>query len=403
MKAGRPCAFARCPRSPPRYSPPQEPSRSPRRGPPPRRRRPGPAHAARVCALPPRTGMAGCHALVRTDAAGKPQATGTPSGYAGSTAVRLQAGRRLPPAAHRRDRRRLRRPERRGRPGVYRAQYGLPACTTANGCFRKVDQTGGTSLPAHHAGWAQEISLDLDMVSAPARTATSCSSRPTAPRSPTSARPSTPPRASAARAITNSYGGADASRQRPTAATTTTPASPSRSLAATAVTAWSYPASSSTSRPSAAPPDRSRYHARLDRDRLGGAGAGCSAYNTAKPAGRVDTGCAKRADGGRLRRGRPEHRRGRLRQTATRAAGWLVFGGTSASAPIIAAVYALAGNTARLRPTPYPTQHSASLFDVTSGTNGTCRRPSGAPRGPAGTARPAWAPERRRRLLTHTR
>ena len=30
---------------------------------------------------------------------------------------------------------------------VYRSQYGLSACTTANGCFKKVNQTGGTDLP----------------------------------------------------------------------------------------------------------------------------------------------------------------------------------------------------------------------------------------------------------------
>ena len=49
----------------------------------------------------------------------------------------------------------------------YRAQFGLPACTTANGCFRKVNQNGAASpLPAGDAGWAEEISLDLDMVSA---------------------------------------------------------------------------------------------------------------------------------------------------------------------------------------------------------------------------------------------
>src|SRR5207253_9077469 len=48
---------------------------------------------------------------------------------------------------------------------VYRSQFGLPACTTANGCFRKVNQTGGTKLPRTNAGWATEISLDLDMVS----------------------------------------------------------------------------------------------------------------------------------------------------------------------------------------------------------------------------------------------
>jgi subtilase family serine protease len=48
--------------------------------------------------------------------------------------------------------------------GVYRAQYGLADCTTTNGCFTKVNQTGATTpLPA---GWAGEISVDLDMVSA---------------------------------------------------------------------------------------------------------------------------------------------------------------------------------------------------------------------------------------------
>src|SRR5260221_309555 len=50
--------------------------------------------------------------------------------------------------------------------GVYRSNNGLSACTTANGCFRKVDQNGGTQYPAGNVGWAQEISLDVDMVSA---------------------------------------------------------------------------------------------------------------------------------------------------------------------------------------------------------------------------------------------
>jgi subtilase family serine protease len=50
--------------------------------------------------------------------------------------------------------------------GVYRAQFGLSPCTTANGCFTKVDQTGGTNYLKDNGGWAEEISLDLDMVSA---------------------------------------------------------------------------------------------------------------------------------------------------------------------------------------------------------------------------------------------
>src|ERR671939_763487 len=49
----------------------------------------------------------------------------------------------------------------------YRSSYGLSACTTANGCFRKVNQNGGTlPMPAPSPDWALEISLDLDMVSA---------------------------------------------------------------------------------------------------------------------------------------------------------------------------------------------------------------------------------------------
>src|SRR6266542_1134266 len=43
---------------------------------------------------------------------------------------------------------------------VFSSQYGLPACTTANGCFSKVNQTGGSSYPRTDSGWALEISLD---------------------------------------------------------------------------------------------------------------------------------------------------------------------------------------------------------------------------------------------------
>ena len=44
---------------------------------------------------------------------------------------------------------------------VFSRQYGLPECTTANGCFRKVNQTGGTKYPRTDAGWALEIALDV--------------------------------------------------------------------------------------------------------------------------------------------------------------------------------------------------------------------------------------------------
>jgi len=50
---------------------------------------------------------------------------------------------------------------------VYRSTWGLPPCTSANGCFRKANQRGAASpLPSTDSGWATEISLDLQMVSA---------------------------------------------------------------------------------------------------------------------------------------------------------------------------------------------------------------------------------------------
>ena len=51
--------------------------------------------------------------------------------------------------------------------GVYRTHFGWPACTTANGCFKKLNQSGAQGpYPAQNLGWAQEAALDLDMASA---------------------------------------------------------------------------------------------------------------------------------------------------------------------------------------------------------------------------------------------
>jgi subtilase family serine protease len=44
--------------------------------------------------------------------------------------------------------------------GVFDSQFGLPACTTSNGCFQKVYASG--SKPSSNAGWSLEISLDVE-------------------------------------------------------------------------------------------------------------------------------------------------------------------------------------------------------------------------------------------------
>jgi len=50
---------------------------------------------------------------------------------------------------------------------VYRAAFGLGACTSANGCFKKV-KPGGllAALLSGNQGWGQEASLDVDIASA---------------------------------------------------------------------------------------------------------------------------------------------------------------------------------------------------------------------------------------------
>ena len=55
--------------------------------------------------------------------------------------------------------------------------------------------------------------------------------------------------------------------------------------------------------------------------------------------------------------------------------GWMVFGGTSASSPIVAGAYALAGNSAKINTVAYPYAHTSALNMITSGNNGICKLP----------------------------
>jgi subtilase family serine protease len=43
--------------------------------------------------------------------------------------------------------------------GTFSTQFHLPACTTANGCFKKVKQSG---TPADTTGWSDEVALDIE-------------------------------------------------------------------------------------------------------------------------------------------------------------------------------------------------------------------------------------------------
>ncbi|HEV2347540.1 MAG TPA: S53 family peptidase [Actinocrinis sp.] len=330
------------------------------------------AHSVRVCAAPTR-GYAACHAWVRTDStAARVAPNATPSGYGPSD---LQSAYSLPSATAGSGQTvaivdAYNDPTAEADLGVYRAQFGLPACTTANGCFKKVNQTGGTKYPKTNSGWAQEISLDLDMVSAVCPNchidlveagSASFTNLGTAVNEAASLSPSS---------ISNSYGGSDISDasapyyNHPGIAVTASSGDsgygvqfPASSHYVTAVGGTSLTRSGST----------------WSQTAWSGAGSGCSAQNTALSgqAG-ANTGCALRAVADVSAVADPNTGVAVYDSTPSQGqSGWLVFGGTSVASPIIASVYALAGNTASID-NNYPYTHSSALTDITSGSNGTC-------------------------------
>jgi subtilase family serine protease len=257
---------------------------------------------------------------------------------------------------------------------IYRAQYGLPGCTTANGCFRKVDQVGGGSYPRFDLGWAQETALDLDAASA---ICPKCKLLLVQANSPSfidlGVAVNTAARLGAT-VISNSYGGPDASDA------TYGQAYKHPGIAITASTGdygfmgASFPASSSYvtavggTRLDKAPGTTRGW----TESAWSGTGSGCSTINPALAgATGFDTGCAKRAVSDVSAVADPNTGIAVFARTAKYAAGWQIYGGTSLSAPIIAGVYALAGN-ASVSTNSHPYHHPASLFDVTSGQTGSC-------------------------------
>ncbi len=252
--------------------------------------------------------------------------------------------------------------------GVYRAQFGLPACTTANGCFKKVNQTGGTSYPAGNTGWAEEISLDVDMASA---ICPNCHILLVEATSPTFANLGAAVNYAAAHAnvVSNSYGGSDA----------TDASAPYYNHPGKAITVSSGDSGFGVEFPAS-----SRYvtavggthlvmsgSSRISETVWNGAGSGCSTKNPALSGqASFGTGCAKRAVADVSAVADPNT--GVAVYDTYGVGGWLVFGGTSVAAPIIAGVYALAGNESSIN-NNYPyTHYSGNFFDITSGSNGSC-------------------------------
>ncbi|TCC40797.1 S53 family peptidase [Kribbella speibonae] len=335
-------------------------------------------HAARVCSDAKAKHTASCNAvkLVNPDgvapAATAPPATGlTPTGLRDAYKLNgLSAGGRTVAIVDAYGYPNLERDL-----GVYRSQFGLSACTTANGCLKVINQTGGTSLPRFNVGWAGEQALDVDAVSAAAPDAkivvvqansASFADLGTAVQ--------TAAKQAGVVAISNSYGGGDASDATYGAYYNHPGIAVTASTGDDGYQGGSYPASSSYTTAVGGTSLVAASNTRGWSESVwSGAGSGCSTYNTALPgAASFGTGCSKRAMADVSAAADPS--KGGMAiyyPTSKTASTWAQFGGTSEAAPIIAAVYALSGNTTGYA-NALPYAHPGSLFDVTSGSNGTC-------------------------------
>lgn len=326
---------------------------------------------SRVCRTPARAGEMGCLAMVRDDVVGPKgvQKADTPAGFgpadlldaydlpaAGSSETVAIVDAFDNPSAE-------------ADLAVYRQQYGLPACTTANGCFKKIDQRGGTSYPPPDAGWAGEIALDIDMVSAVCPTCKILLVEADDNFTDNLGTAVNQAVTQGAKFVSNSYGGSEGSDEGQLD-------DAYFHHAGVAITASSGDDGYGASYPAASPYVTSVGGTSLVKDTSSsrgwtestwdGAGSGCSAYE-AKPSFQKDTGCARRTIADVSAVADPNT------GVAVYNGGWHVYGGTSVSAPIIASVYALGGAPATgSEPVSFPYDHPSELNDVTSGDNGTC-------------------------------
>ena len=256
---------------------------------------------------------------------------------------------------------------------TYRATWGLPSCTLANGCFRKVNQRGGSTPPPADADWGVEISLDVQAVSA---VCPSCKillveaddnslvaigkSVNTAVRL-------------GANVVSNSYGGDEfngilamgkAYYTHPGVAQVASSGDFGFGPA-------QFPAVSSHVIGVGGTSLRS-VHGQWHETAWWGAGSGCSAW-VHKPAWQHDTHCLMRTVADLSAVADPDDG---LAVYDTFGLGpdngWIEVGGTSLSAPLIAGMIGLAGHEGRLDNPSYVYSHREGLSDVVGGSNGFC-------------------------------
>ncbi|WP_344658413.1 S53 family peptidase [Catenulispora subtropica] len=255
---------------------------------------------------------------------------------------------------------------------VYRSTYGLPACTTANGCFHKVNQRGAATPLPPDRGWGVEIALDLDMVSAACPQCKILLVESDDALGTDLAAAVDEAVALGADEVSNSYGITESSLtpgnakhyQHPGTAILASsgdygygiPSEPAVFSSVIAVGGTSLTKDSSARG--------------WSESAWQGAGSGCSAW-VDKPAWQSDPNCPGRMTSDVSAVADPNTGLA-VYTVAQGAPGWIIVGGTSASSPFLAGVIALGGHPAKFADASpfYAASAQAGLYDVVSGNNG---------------------------------
>ena len=255
----------------------------------------------------------------------------------------------------------------------YRAQFGLPACTSASGCFTKLNQKGETgNYPEQDYGWGVEASLDLQMISTACPTCHIVLVEANQPSDGSLGRAERAAIAAHATVTNHSFGRIELTGTDTQAGLYDHPGV--TAVASTGDFGYqpaSFPASSpavvavggtSLSRSTTAPRGWTEQAWQWG-------GSGCSAYFP-KVVGQTDTACHMRttSDVSAVARGLAIYNT----SLPPRYRGWLEVDGTSASSPLIAGMIGSAGRGG-MRPSDLYAGSALGFNDVTSGQNGFCK------------------------------
>lgn len=332
-----------------------------------------PRTSQKACSRRATSGWARCHALIATDEQNLPLATTAPQGFGPASfrqAYKTSAGQATTVAvvvAY--DAPRIANDLK-----TFSQTFGLPVlteCSSAKtlGCFKKVNQRGGSSYPKPDSGWAVEASMDVESVHG---MCPNCSIILVEADSPTLENLSIAVNEAAregAKIISNSYGGPETADQ--------TKYDSSYRHPGVAIVASSGDSGYGTSYPAASPEvvavggtSLRIQGSNITETAWNGAGSGCSSYEP-KPAWQRDKNCKRRsladvaadadpATGAAIYDSYPTNGR----------SGWFKVGGTSLAAPLVAGAIASSGKIAGQPAWFYG--NPAATRDITAGQNGNC-------------------------------